>query len=179
MRLTISGPPGSGKTTACNKLSEVLGMRTAVFGNVFREMASDRGISLSEFSELAEQDETIDRSLDSRMVEIAKENDNIILESRLSAYMCLRNGIPAFKIYLHASPDVRVRRVGLRDNEEIEQALRTTAEREASEKKRYMAYYGIDISDTSIYDLIVNTDLLDQDEVVSHILNVLEERGCL
>jgi len=93
--------------------------------------------------------------------------------------MCLRNGIPAFKIYLHASPDVRVRRVGLRDNEEIEQALRTTAEREASEKKRYMAYYGIDISDTSIYDLIVNTDLLDQDEVVSHILNVLEERGCL
>ncbi|MDR2866390.1 MAG: AAA family ATPase [Methanomassiliicoccaceae archaeon] len=179
MRITISGPPGSGKTTACNKLSDAIGMKAIVFGEVFREMAAERKMSLAEFGRMAEEDGTIDEMIDSRIIEIAKKNDNIILESRLSAHLLLRNGIPAFKIYLDASPGVRVARVGMRDNETFEQALADTIERQASEEKRYMLYYDIDINDTSIYDLIVNTDIIGPEEVVDHMICALEERGCL
>jgi predicted cytidylate kinase len=174
MRITISGPPGSGKTTVCRKLSETLSLKAVVFGNLFRDMASERNMTLSEFGAVAENDPSIDEKIDSKILQIAKENENILLESRLSAYMLARENIPAFKIYLNASPDVRASRIGIRDHETPEAALRATSEREASERKRYMAYYGIDIEDTGIYNVIVDTDDKDPDEVVSYILKAME-----
>ena len=83
MRITISGPPGSGKTTACSKLSEKLGLEAVVFGKIFRELAAEKNLSLVELGAIAEQDPSIDKMIDSRILEIARANDNIILESRL------------------------------------------------------------------------------------------------
>ena len=171
MRITISGPPGSGKTTACSKLSEALGLKAVVFGKIFRELAAEKNLTLGELGAIAEQDPSIDKMIDSRILEIARENEDIILESRLSAYMLSRNGIPAFKIYLDASPDVRMARVGLREGETIEEAYAKTIERQNSEAKRYMNYYGIDINDKSVYDLVIVTDDLTPDEVLQRILD--------
>ena len=179
MRITISGPPGSGKTTVCKKLSSALSMRAAVFGQIFRDIAAESGMTLLELGEFAERDRSIDEMIDSRILQTARENEDIILESRLSAHMLTEHGIPAFCIYLDASPDVRIARIGRRDNETMEQALMATTEREASEKKRYKMYYGIDISDTSVYDLIVDTDDINPDQVVQTILDALEATGCL
>jgi len=179
MRLTISGPPGSGKTTACRLLSGYLGIKAVVFGTLFRELASERGLTLAELGEIAEHDRSIDEMIDSKIVKIARENDNIILESRLAAHMLKRNGIPAFCIYLDASPDVRVKRIGKRDGETEEEAVRATAERQASEEKRYRTHYDIDINDKSVYDLVIDTDHADPDGVLNLILDALEEKGCL
>ncbi|MBE6525561.1 MAG: AAA family ATPase [Candidatus Methanomethylophilaceae archaeon] len=175
MRITISGPPGSGKTTACKSLAEKLGYESVVFGRIFREMAAEKNISLTEMGELAEKDPSIDEYIDSKILEIARSKDDIILESRLSAYMLKRNGIPAFSIYLYASPEVRISRVGLREGESFEEADAATREREASEAKRYKTYYDIDITDTSVYDLIVDTDKLNPEEVMDVIMNALEK----
>ena len=173
MRITISGPPGSGKTTACSNLSEVLGLKAVVFGKIFRELAAEKNLTLGQLGAIAESDPSIDEMIDSRILEIARENEDIILESRLSAYMLTRNEIPAFRIYLDASPDVRMARVGLREGETFEEAHAKTVERQNSEAKRYMMYYGIDINDRSVYDLVVNTDDLTPEEVLSTILDAL------
>ncbi len=175
MRITISGPPGSGKTTACSKLSEALGMEAVVFGKIFRQLAAEKNLTLGELGELAEKDPSIDEMIDGRILEIARSHEDIILESRLSAYMLTRNGIPAFRIYLDASPDVRMARVGLREGETFEEAHAKTVERQRSEAKRYMMYYGIDIEDRSVYDLVVLTDDLTPDEVLETILGAI---GC-
>ena len=178
MRITISGPPGSGKTTACNRLSEILGLKAVVFGKIFRELAAEKQLSLLEFGQLAEKDPSIDEAIDAKILEIARQNENIILESRLSAYMLSRNSIPAFKIYLGASPEVRMSRIGVREGQTIEDAKRETVERQASEAKRYMMYYNIDINDMSVYDLVVNTDELDPDGVIDTILKAIEGSKC-
>lgn len=170
MRITISGPPGSGKTTACSKLSEILGLKAVVFGKIFRELAAEKNLSLVELGAIAEQDPSIDKMIDSRILDIARENEDIILESRLSAYMCSRNKIPAFKVYIDASPEVRISRIGVREGETFEDAYAKTVERQKSEAKRYKMYYDIDIEDRSVYDLIINTDDLDPDQVVAKIL---------
>lgn len=177
MRITISGPPGSGKTTACAKLSKVLGYRAEVFGKLFREMAASKGVSVAELGAMAEKDPSIDRDIDAMILQTAKDNEDIILESRLSAYLTKKNGIEAFRIYIHASPDVRMRRICLREDEDFDQACIETAEREESEAKRYMMYYGIDSTDLSVYDLIINTDEYTPDEVVGKILGALNERN--
>ena len=178
MRITISGPPGSGKTTACNKLSEILGLKAVVFGKIFREMAAEKHLSLIEFGALAEKDPSIDESIDSKILEIARENEDIILESRLSAYMLSRNNIPAFKIHLWASPEVRMSRIGVREGQPLEDAIKETLQRQVSEAKRYKMYYDIDINDMSVYDLVVDTDKLDPDGVIDAILKAIEGRKC-
>jgi len=178
MRITISGPPGSGKTTACNRLSEILGLKAVVFGKIFRELAAEKQLSLLEFGQLAEKDPSIDEAIDAKILEIARQNENIILESRLSAYMLSRNSIPAFKIYLGASPEVRMSRIGVREGQTLEEAKKETIERQASEAKRYMMYYNIDINDMSVYDLVVNTDELDPDGVIDTILKAIEGQKC-
>lgn len=175
MRITISGPPGSGKTTACSKLSEALGLEAVVFGKIFREFAAEKNLSLGELGAIAENDPSIDRMIDSRILEIARAHSEIILESRLSAYMLARNGIPAFKILLDASPDVRMARVGVREGETLEEATAKTVERQNSEAKRYMKYYGIDINDFSVYDLVLNTDDMTPDQVLETILDKVRE----
>ena len=177
MRITISGPPGSGKTTVCDILSYMTGYKAVVFGKLFREIANERNITLSELGEIAENDNSIDELIDSRILELAKENDHIILESRLSAHMLTRNKIPAFRVYLDASPEVRTGRIGIRENEAIEQVIKDTEERETSEAKRYLMYYGIDINDRNVYDLIVNTDNIAPDQVANIIICGMEESG--
>ncbi len=173
MRITISGPPGSGKTTVCGKLSETLGVPAVVFGQVFRQLAAERGLTLVEFGKLAETDPSIDASIDAKIVETARNTSDIILESRLSAYMLTRNKIPALRVYLDASPEVRFARIGIREEKEVQHAIQETNERQASEAKRYKMYYDIDIEDRSVYDLIINTDLLTPEEVLQKILDAV------
>jgi len=175
MRITISGPPGSGKTTACGKLSERLGVKAVAFGEFFRKLAKERGMSLAEFGELAEVDPSIDEMIDGMILAAAMKDTEIILESRLSAHMLTKNNIPAFRIYLEATPEIRIKRVGLRDGESFDEVYRHMIERQSSEAKRYKMYYNIDIEDKSVYDLIINTDDLDPEQVVDRILRGIEE----
>ncbi|MDD2779323.1 MAG: AAA family ATPase [Candidatus Methanomethylophilaceae archaeon] len=178
MRITISGPPGSGKTTACRNLSQTLGLKAVVFGTLFREMAKEKGLSLSEMGDLAERDPSIDKAIDERLLQIARDNKDIILESRLSAHMLSRNGIEAFKIYLDASLDIRCARVCSREGEPLDEAISVTEKRQASEAVRYMKYYGIDITDMSVYDLVINTDSLTPEQVLEKMLDAIEGWNC-
>lgn len=179
MRITISGPPGSGKTTVCGKLSEELGLKAIVFGQVFRELAAEKGLSLGELGALAEKDPSIDAGIDAKIVDIARAHPDIILESRLSAYMLTRNNIPALRVYLDASPEVRMSRIGGREGKGLEIAVKETIDRQASEAKRYKMYYDIDIDDRSVYDLVINTDELTPDEVLDRILSAVRARNML
>lgn len=179
MRITISGPPGSGKTTVCGKLSETLGLKAVVFGQVFRQLAAEKGLTLVELGKLAEQDPQIDADIDAKIVETARNSPDIILESRLSAYMLTRNGIPALRVFLEASPEVRFARIGIREEKELQHAIEETNARQASEAKRYKMYYDIDINDLSVYDLIINTDNLTPDEVLQKILDAVRVRTML
>ncbi|WP_292351086.1 AAA family ATPase, partial [Methanomethylovorans sp. PtaU1.Bin093] len=58
MLITISGLPGSGTTTVSNLLSRHYEMEMISAGEVFRTLAKERGVTLAEFGELAEKDES-------------------------------------------------------------------------------------------------------------------------
>lgn len=155
MLLTVSGPPGSGKSTAATGLSEALGYEHVSGGDVFRELAAERGLSLPEFNALAEEDDTIDRDLDRRLREFATERDDLVLESRLAGWMAAEHA--DLRIWLNAPVEVRAERIAEREDKPVEQAQEETVTRSESEALRYEEYYGIDIGDLSIYDLAVNT----------------------
>ncbi len=171
MIITISGPIGSGKTTVCRMLGERLGYRTVISGHLFREMAKELELSLEEFGQRAEKDPKYDRLIDQRMVDIARESGDIILEGRLAGQMMRRNGIPAFCIFLDAPLEIRTNRVSGREGVELRAAMDEMSAREASEVLRYRIFYGIDVTDRSIYDMVIDTGALTPEHVVEMIVS--------
>lgn len=171
MLITISGPAGSGKSTAAKALASSLGYEHVSGGDIFRELAEERGMTPLELNRHAEEDDQIDRDLDRRLRQIAAQRDDLVLESRLAGWMAGEHA--DFRIWLDAPLDVRARRIAEREEKSRELAGEETKERSESEARRYEDYYGIDISDLSIYDLVLNTSRLDPDGVVSAIETVV------
>ncbi len=170
MRFTLSGPPGSGKTTVARLLSSHLNYPLLTGGDIFRRMAQEMGMDLVEFSRYAEENWEIDRELDARIVEEARKKEDIVIDSRLSGWMLHIHKIPAFKVYIDASPEVRIRRIWEREGGDIDDVRRAVEERERSELKRYREIYGIDFRDKSIYDMVINSDELSPEEILRRIL---------
>lgn len=165
MLITVSGPPGAGKSTAAAGLAEELGLEHVSGGDIFRELAAERGMSALEFGKLAEEDDTIDRDLDQRLRQTAEEREDLVLESRLAGW--LTGDRADFRLWLDAPMDVRAARIADREDRPLEETRVEEREREESEARRYREYYGIEISDLSIYDLTLNTARWGEDDMVA------------
>lgn len=152
--ITVSGPPGSGVTTLCEGLAEAMDCGFISGGEVFRELANERDMSLSQFIAKASESEDIDRAVDRRLRTIAEKwgaaNKAFVLESRLAGW--LAGNRADLRFWLDAPEEIRVDRTA--DREEIGAEMRV---RDVIDVKRYESYYGIDLSDRSIYDLCINT----------------------
>ena len=155
MLITVSGPPGSGKSTNATALADRLDLGHVSGGDIFREMAAERDMTPVEFNEFAEEDPQIDRDLDRRLREIATTHDDVVLESRLAGW--LSADAADFRFWFDAPVAVRAERIADREDKPVERAKVETERREASEQKRYLEYYDIDIDDLSIYDAAYNT----------------------
>ena len=128
MLITISGPPGSGKSTVAAAVAETFGLEHVSGGDVFRGLAEERGLSLAEFNELAETDDSIDHDLDRRLRDTARDRDDVVLESRLSGWMAGQHA--DLRVWLDAPIDVRAARIADREGSTVEAAREETRTRE-------------------------------------------------
>ena len=173
--VTVSGLPGSGTSTVSRLLVERTGWEYVNVGAVFRQMAAEAGLSLAEYGKRAEADGAIDRELDARTVTLARDaGAGAILEGRLSGWMAHRHQLPALKVWLDADRQTRVERIARRDGQSFDAALVAISERERSERERYAAFHGIDISDLSIYDLTPDSAHCSAAEIAAAIAAHLE-----
>ena len=170
MIITLGGLAGTGTTTTAELLSEKLDIPYISAGYVFRQMASERGMSVLEFSEFAEGNDDIDKEIDKRQAELAKSSDNLIVEGRLSAYFVEAD----LKLWLVTPFDVRSQRIAERESKSVDVASEEIIAREESEALRYMDIHNIDIKNMDIYDLIINTGTFNPEEVSEIILTTLK-----
>jgi cytidylate kinase len=170
--ITIGGLHGTGKSSVADKISKLFDLRRVSAGGIFRQLAKERGVTLEEFSRIAEDDETIDRELDARIKSEA-EKGNAMLDGQLAAVMAGDHA--DIKILLTASLRTRVKRIAARDDVSYEDALHETETREMIERARYKEFYNYDVADLSIYDLVINTEKYDLEGVTAIIKVALDE----
>ena len=162
--ITLSGKPGSGKSSTSDKVAELLGYTRYSSGDMVRKVLKQRKMTLAEFNKHAANDHSIDHDIDEELRKLRDERD-VVIDSRLGFYW-----IPeSFKVYLDLSTDIATARIfkdaventgrgagaGLAGS--IAEAHQQVQARLANEKKRFKAMYGIDPYDNNNFDLIVDT----------------------
>jgi cytidylate kinase len=166
MIISISGVPGSGKTSVGKLTAHKLGYKFYSVGGLRGKMALERGISIDELNKIGEQDATTDTSVDDYQRELGAKEDNFVIEGRLSWHFIPKS----FKIFLSCDPQESARRIfagqhaaaGKERSDEkayasIEEARKILDDRVASDVLRYQKYYNLDYRSPEHYDLVLDT----------------------
>jgi cytidylate kinase len=173
MRILLSGLSGTGSTTAARRIANDLGLRYVYGGQIFRNLALERGISLEELAESLERDPEAEREIDNRLIQAGK-NDNVLIESRTIGWLFPRD-LPALRIWLTCDLAERLDRVERRENHP--RSRENLLRRESSDNRRYLHLYGIEPEDFSPFDLVLDTTDLSVDAVVDEIERFVRERA--
>src|SRR6266571_3320102 len=145
MILVIGGPPGSGKTTVAERWAAARGAVLVSAGTRFRAMAKERGLSLE------------------------AQGRDVVVDGRIQAYLLAKEQIPCLKVLIDAPLAVRAKRIAGREGTTVEEAKREILAREKSERIRYKSIYGIDVGDTGIFDLVIDSRDRTPEEIIAKI----------
>jgi CMP/dCMP kinase len=160
--ITISGKPGSGKSSTADKVAELLSYTRHSSGEMVRAVLRQQGITLEEYNARAEDDHNLDALVDDKLRAL-RELDDIVIDSRLGFYW-----IPeSFKVYLDLDLSVATARIykdtvtsSRRSGEtaaSLDDVARMVEARVNSERNRFKSLYNIDPYNTSHFDLIIDT----------------------
>jgi cytidylate kinase len=173
--ITIAGTLGSGKSSTARGVAAKLGYRHFSSGDLFRAIASERRVNILEINQQAELEQEIDHAVDQRLRDMANEEE-FAIDSRMAwhwmphsfkVFLSLDPKIAAERIFHHIQESGRVSENG-NSVEEIHQSI---IDRRASEQKRYMNLYNIDVLDLSPFDLVIDTSTKPLDAVIEEVAN--------
>jgi cytidylate kinase len=171
MKIAISGKSGCGNTTVSRLVSDMLEIRFINF--TFRSLAKERRMSLEEVLAQAARDDSWDREVDRRQVALARESGGCVLGSRLAIWMLEEADL---KVYLKAAPATRAKRIVNREGGTLESVAAFTAERDRQDRERYLRIYAIDNDDYGFADLIIDTDVLEPQQIADLIMRRVKEK---
>lgn len=162
--ITLSGRPGSGKSSTADKVAEILNYTRHSSGDMVRNILSKSKMTLEEYNERASEDHSLDAKVDEELRAL-RDKDDIIVDSRLGFYW-----IPeSFKVYLDLDLDIATARIfkdtvsnTMRQSEgsastSLNTVARQVRERMFAEQSRFRKLYGINPYDISHFDFIIDT----------------------
>jgi predicted cytidylate kinase len=160
--ITIAGLLGSGKSSTAKAVASALGFRHFSSGDLFRQLAVERGESIEAMNISAEVQRDIDLKVDDLLREKYRKIDKLVIDSRMAwHWMPL-----SFKVFLLLDPDTAAARIfdHLRDEgrmsedaTSVQEVRQSIDRRFASEQKRYAALYGVNATDPLNFDIVINT----------------------
>jgi CMP/dCMP kinase len=160
--VTIAGSPGSGKSSTARALAAAVGFRHFSSGDVFRQLAAERGLSIEAMNISAEQQRDIDLDVDSRLQAIYRDEERLVVDSRMAWHWMPQS----FRVFLILDPATAAERIFAQvrgagrmseDAGSLEETRRSIERRAASEQKRYAALYRVNATDPLNFDVVINT----------------------
>ncbi|MBT7553115.1 AAA family ATPase [bacterium] len=185
--LTISGTPGSGKSTIAKILSEKLKAHRIYVGGIRRELARQKEMTIEELNQYALEHPETDVEIDKKAAAQAREafkKTSVIVEGRTQFHFLPES----IKIYIKVSFAEGAKRIwkqiqndkerGIRNEhvpDSIENMQIQLKERQKNDRVRYQKYYQLDHTDESQYDLIVDTSDISAQEAVQKIVDFISK----
>jgi len=162
--ITLSGKPGSGKSSTADRVAEMLGYTRYSSGDAVRNLVKKQKITLSQFNAHAELHPEVDYKIDEELRAL-REHSDIVIDSRLGFYW-----IPeSFKVYLDLDNDLAVARIfkdanlnNLRSTSgeggiSMVDVMDQVEDRMRSERARFKKTYGINPYSIEHFDLVIDT----------------------
>lgn len=189
MLIIISGFAGSGKSSLAESLGKKLKLKVVHASAILKEMKEKGKKALEkaeaekvkdwwesqeakDFMEQRHKNPELDLMLDKKLIEIAKKG-NVVLDSWTMPY--LYKG-PAYKIWLEAKPETRAKRVSERDNLNYDEVFEKIKARDSDTKRLYERLYKFKMGeDLSVFNLVLKTDSLSQEQVLEATLKGIME----
>jgi cytidylate kinase len=162
--ITLSGKPGSGKSSTADRVAEILGYTRHSSGDMVRNVLKRNSMTLEQYNNKAEDDHDLDDQIDEELRTL-RDQDDIVVDSRLGFYWLPES----FKVYLDLDIEVATAHIykdmssnpGRGDTEGSDTSLsgvaREVAGRMIAEQQRFRMLYGVDPYDKSHFDLIIDT----------------------
>jgi len=178
LKVTVSGHPGSGTSTLVSLLCETKGWSSLNGGELFRQEAKRRDMSLSDFGQLCKEDLEVDRQLDALLKEEMIRTDEeapSVIESRLSGWWAYKLGLSAPRIWLEVDDIERAKRVQAREGGDLNSIIEANQQRSKVDEQRFDELYGLLPQQTEPYTHIINASDLNPQEVLASVLDILEE----
>lgn len=161
--ITLSGKPGSGKSSTSDRVAELLSYSRYSAGDLVRAVIKKKHITLDEFNTMATENHQLDYDIDEELRNLRTIRD-IVIDSRLGFYW-----IPeSFKVYLDLDMDVATARIfkdtvnnelreSSAENVSLQDVQKLVHDRLENEKGRFRTLYGVNPYSNSNFDLIINT----------------------
>lgn len=172
LTILLGGLAGSGKSTTAKALAKRFKLRHVSAGDMTRIVAKEMGMNLIELGRHREKNPNLDKVLDNKLMDEAKKG-NVIVDGRTLAYLATKRRIPGLKVFLAVDPKVSAARVAKRDGIARKKALQISSKREREIDRRLRKLWGVDTSDTSYYDVVIQTDDYSPKEVVDIISQIV------
>lgn len=170
MIICISGLAGSGKNTVGEIVAKKLNLKEVKLS--FKDEAKKEGKELMKIQRAAGRDESYDRKLDREIVKRARKG-NCVVMTWLGPWMVKNADL---RVWLNVSEKERARRVAKRDGMSFKEALAHIRKRDRDNIRRYKRYYGIDITDHGIFDLEINSDVFNPQQIADIIIKAAEAK---
>ncbi len=186
--ITISGTPGSGKSTIAKEIAKKLRAQRIYVGQIRRQMAKAKDMTLAQLNDYAlthpETDVDVDKKVAAEARQIAKKKI-VLVEGRTQFYF-----IPeSFKIYIKVDLREGARRIwnqlqkdtkgrALRNEGEFESIsalIKDLKSRITSDKARYKKYYNLDHTRENQYDLVINTSKMTKAQAIQKTLIAIKK----
>lgn len=183
MIVSFSGWPGAGKSSVAKRLAADLGWPFYSMGQLRRQAAKRRGMTLEEYNQLATTDISTDLEVDEYQAQLGRSEDNFVIDGRTSWHF-----IPqSYKIFLTVDPLVGAQRIfqELQKSDDrnegdalnsVAAVLENNRQRVANDSERYRRYFGIDAYDLANYDEVVDTTKLDFEQVAAAVSQLVRQR---
>ena len=170
-KISLAGDLGSGKSTVSNILINELGAEYYSTGRIVRSLAEQHGMSITDFNAYMESHPEIDNQVDDGIAALTNVDKLLIIDSRMAWHFTKGT----FKVYMSTDVETSALRImnanrSGEHNATLAETIAATKQRRASEQKRYMEQYGVDIKDLSNYSLIVDTTYATPEEVAAVII---------
>ncbi len=107
MIILISSLPGAGKSTAAKMIAKKLNCRHYSTGDIQRQLAEERKLTITQWGELEAKDPKYDLMVDDRAKKILSTQDNLIMDSWIAPHFAKGNAI---KIFLECEENERASR---------------------------------------------------------------------